>query len=88
MTASGLGPATGVADLEQVYRDLRANPELSLDHFAGVTSRAVIAAAVRDLPSNHSPRYTPVLQPTLATGVAALATAVRAWLPPGTTRSE
>jgi hippurate hydrolase len=52
-------------------------------HFAGVTSRAGIAAAVRDLPSNHSPRYAPVLQPTLATGVAALATAVRTWLPPG-----
>ena len=57
-------------------------------HFAGVTSRAGIAAAVRDLPSNHSPRYAPVLQPTLATGVAALATAVRTWLPPGNTRNE
>ena len=51
-------------------------------HFADVASMAGIAAAVRDLPSNHSPRYAPVLQPTLATGVAALATAVRTWLPP------
>jgi len=58
------------------------------DHFAGVTSMTGIAAAVRDLPSNHSPRYAPVLQPTLATGVAALATAVRTWLPPSTTRTE
>jgi hippurate hydrolase len=49
---------------------------------------AGIAAAVRDLPSNHSPRYAPVLQPTLATGVAALATAIRTWLPPGITRHE
>jgi hippurate hydrolase len=52
-------------------------------HFAGVTSMAGIAAVVRDLPSNHSPLYAPVLQPTLATGVAALVTAVRTWLPPG-----
>jgi hippurate hydrolase len=57
-------------------------------HFAGVTSRAGIAAVVRDLASNHSPRYAPVLQPTLATGVAALATAVRTWLPPGNTGNE
>jgi amidohydrolase len=57
-------------------------------HFAGVTSKAGIAAAVRDLPSNHSPLYAPVLQPTLATGVAALVTAVHTWLPPGSTRNE
>jgi hippurate hydrolase len=50
--------------------------------FAGVASRAEMAAAIRDLPSNHSPRYAPVLQPTLATGIAALTTAVRTWLPP------
>ena len=41
-----------------------------------------MAATIRDLPSNHSPRYAPVLQPTLATGIAALTTAVRTWLPP------
>ena len=57
-------------------------------HFAGATSRAGIAAAVRDLPSNHSPRYAPVLQPTLATGVAALVTAVRTWLRPATRRNQ
>jgi hippurate hydrolase len=51
-------------------------------HFNGAATRAGIVAAVRDLPSNHSPLYAPVLQPTLATGIAALTTAVRAWLPP------
>ena len=51
-------------------------------HFNGAATRAGIAAAVRDLPSNHSPLYAPVLQPTLTTGIAALTTAVRAWLPP------
>jgi hypothetical protein len=30
MTASGLSSATDFADLEQLYRDLHANPELSL----------------------------------------------------------
>ena len=50
--------------------------------FAGVASRAEMATALRDLPSNHSPLYAPVLQPTLATGIAALTTAVRTWLPP------
>jgi hypothetical protein len=163
MTASGLSPTTGVADLGQLYRDLHAHPELSLQehrtgalagdqlaaagfdvttniggagvvgvlangtgptalvradmdalpvreetglpyasqrratdrdgydvpgHFPGVTSMAGIAAVVRDLPSNHSPLYAPVLQPTLATGVAALATAVRTWLPPGIPQNE
>ena len=88
------GPVTGsedvglfatAADVPCVYWLLGgADP----GHFAGVTSVAGIAAAVRDLPSNHSPLYAPVLQPTLATGVAALATAVRTWLPPGTTRTE
>jgi amidohydrolase len=33
-----------------------------------------------DIPVNHSPRYAPVIQPTLATGTAALVTAALAWL--------
>ena len=49
-------------------------------HFAGASTRAEIVAATRDVPSNHSPLYAPVLQPTLAAGVAALTTAVLTWL--------
>ncbi|WP_137873059.1 amidohydrolase [Rhodococcus sp. Q] len=38
--------------------------------------------ALLKVPSNHSPRYAPVIEPTLPIGVAALATAARTWLPP------
>lgn len=42
---------------------------------------AVEAGTVdRDIPSNHSPYFAPVIQPTLDTGVRALVTAARAWL--------
>lgn len=33
-----------------------------------------------EIPSNHSPEYAPVIEPTLSMGVAALVTAARAWL--------
>jgi len=35
-----------------------------------------------DIPSNHSPKFLPVLQPTLRTGTEALVTAALAWLAP------
>ena len=35
----------------------------------------------RDIPSNHSPRFAPLIQPTLDTGVAALVTAAATWMP-------
>ncbi|SDT70502.1 amidohydrolase [Jiangella sp. DSM 45060] len=38
--------------------------------------------ALLTVPSNHSPHYAPVIQPTLANGITALVTAVRTWLPP------
>ncbi|WP_312875805.1 hypothetical protein [Arthrobacter terrae] len=38
--------------------------------------------ALRAIPSNHSPLFAPVIEPTLSVGVAALAAAARAWLPP------
>ena len=44
---------------------------------------AAAAAAGRldsDIPSNHSPHFAPVIQPTLDTGTAALVTAALAWL--------
>ena len=33
-------------------------------------------------PSNHSPFYAPVIEPTLSVGVAALVAAAPHWLPP------
>ncbi|CAL9387555.1 amidohydrolase [Streptomyces sp. enrichment culture] len=36
----------------------------------------------QDVPVNHSPRFAPVLQPTLDTGVTALTAAALAWLAP------
>jgi hippurate hydrolase len=35
-------------------------------------------------PSNHSPLFAPVVEPTIRTGVLALVTAARAWLGAGT----
>ncbi|WP_154792512.1 amidohydrolase [Occultella kanbiaonis] len=37
--------------------------------------------ALLTVPSNHSPRYAPVIEPTLQLGVTALVTAARTWLP-------
>jgi hippurate hydrolase len=48
---------------------------------------AEAAAAGRleqDIPSNHSPYFAPLIEPTLTTGVDALETAARAWLKPVT----
>ncbi|GAA3933338.1 amidohydrolase [Actinomadura viridis] len=54
--------------------------------FAGAADVEAVAEIVRALPSNHSPLFAPVIEPTLTTGVAALASAARTWLPaePGT----
>jgi amidohydrolase len=49
--------------------------------FAGATSAGEILTIAKDLPSNHTPRYAPVIEPTLSTGVAALVTAAQTWLP-------
>jgi hippurate hydrolase len=48
--------------------------------FAGVTTVDEARVIVDGLPSNHSPLYAPVIDPTIRTGVAALTTAARAWL--------
>ena len=39
--------------------------------------------ALLKVPSNHSPHYAPVIDPTLGIGVTALVTAARTWLPAG-----
>ncbi len=48
--------------------------------FDGATTIDEVAARSRDLPSNHSPMFAPVIEPTLSTGIGALATAARIWL--------
>jgi amidohydrolase len=48
--------------------------------FAGVTSVEEARGIVDSLPSNHSPLFAPVVEPTIRTGVAALAAAARTWL--------
>jgi hippurate hydrolase len=54
--------------------------------FVGGTDPAVYAAAEeagridQDVPSNHSPLFAPVIEPTLSTGVAAMVAAAREWL--------
>lgn len=35
---------------------------------------------INDLPVNHSPKFAPVLHPTLATGVEAMVVAAMGWL--------
>ena len=38
-------------------------------------------ARVAEQPSNHSPFYAPVIEPTLGVGVKALVAAAQTWLP-------
>ncbi|MGH8117298.1 MAG: M20 family metallopeptidase [Rhodanobacteraceae bacterium] len=46
----------------------------------GVYAKAKAANRVNDLPTNHNPRFLPVIHPTLETGVEALVVAARTWL--------
>jgi amidohydrolase len=48
--------------------------------FAGASGPADIARIAAGLPSNHSPRYAPVEDPTIRIGVDALSAAAREWL--------
>jgi hippurate hydrolase len=52
--------------------------------FAGAATFADMEAVVRGLPSNHSPLFAPVVEPTLDMGVRALVSAVHTWLPADT----
>jgi len=56
--------------------------------FVGGLDPAVFAAAeqagkVDELPSNHSPHFAPVIEPTLQAGIETMLTAALAWLAPG-----
>jgi hippurate hydrolase len=44
-------------------------------------AKAKAANKLTELPVNHSPKFAPVLHPTLQTGVETLVVATRAWLP-------
>jgi hippurate hydrolase len=57
-----------------------ADPE----EFAGATTVAELTAVAGRIPSNHSPSYAPVIDPTIDIGVRALVAAARAWLGPAT----
>jgi hippurate hydrolase len=80
------GPATGSEDVGVLASSAGvpivfwllggADPGL----FAGATSVEDVARIVGGLPSNHSPRYAPVEEPTITIGVNALVAAARAWL--------
>jgi hippurate hydrolase len=48
--------------------------------FAGASGLQEIARIVGGLPSNHSPLYAPVEDPTIRIGVSALSAAAREWL--------
>jgi hippurate hydrolase len=48
--------------------------------YAGARTVEEIQAVVGRIPSNHSPYYAPVIDPTLELGVATLVAAARAWL--------
>lgn len=43
-------------------------------------AKAVAAGKLGELPTNHNPKFAPVLHPTLGTGVETLAVAAQAWL--------
>jgi len=47
---------------------------------ADVYTKAKTAGRLNDLPTNHNPRFAPVIQPTLSTGIETLVVATRAWL--------
>lgn len=82
------GPVTGSEDVGQFATEIGvpcvfwllggADPAA----FEGCASVEEIRDRVATLPSNHSPRFAPVIEPTLTIGVAALVAAAREWLPP------
>jgi metal-dependent amidase/aminoacylase/carboxypeptidase family protein len=47
---------------------------------ADVYAKAEKEGKIGDIPTNHNPRFAPVIHPTLETGVEALVVAAQAWL--------
>ncbi|MFF0111440.1 amidohydrolase [Streptomyces prasinus] len=81
------GPGTGSEDVG-ILAD-SANAPCAYWLLGGADPRAFSDArdfeslerVVRGLPSNHSPQYAPVVEPTLSTGVRTLVTAAHTWMP-------
>ena len=48
--------------------------------FAGASTPEELLAVMGGIPSNHSPGYAPVIEPTISIGVAALVAAAKEWL--------
>ena len=72
----------GSEDFSDIARGVSAPYSFWL--FGGADPAAFQAAeasgGLAEIPVNHSPRFAPVIQPTLDTGTAALVTAALAWL--------
>jgi metal-dependent amidase/aminoacylase/carboxypeptidase family protein len=47
---------------------------------AGTRSNIIPGTLATDIPANHSPRFSPVIEPTLQTGMAAIVLAALVWL--------
>ncbi|MEE1738819.1 amidohydrolase [Streptomyces sp. BE147] len=79
------GPATGSEDCGILAT---ASGAPLCYWFFGGTDPAVFAAALkngtvgRDIPSNHSPHFAPVINPTIGIGVQAMTVAALTWLAP------
>ncbi|MEV5280253.1 amidohydrolase [Streptomyces sp. NPDC051994] len=77
------GPVTGSEDVGLFATE--AQVPVCYWLFGGVDAEEFAAAFAagtrdRDIPSNHSPFFAPLVEPTLTTGVTALTTAALAWL--------
>jgi len=77
------GPAPASEDFGSFGSDWHAP---SVFWFVGGTdpevyARAKAANRLNELPVNHSPKFAPVLHPTLRTGVETLVVAARTWMP-------
>jgi hippurate hydrolase len=84
------GPAPASEDFGSFGSEWRSP---SVFWFVGGTDPDVYAKAkkanrLNELPVNHSPRFAPVLHPTLRTGVEALVVATGAWLSGGARRGS
>jgi hippurate hydrolase len=53
-----------------------------------VHAKAKAEGTLNRIPSNHSPRFAPVLDPTLKTGLQAMLSAASAWLCPSSTSTK
>ncbi|WP_067473628.1 amidohydrolase [Actinomadura hibisca] len=81
------GPVTGSEDVG-IFADAAGVPCVywllggaDPQAFAGAQDMQALERIVQSLPSNHSPQYAPVIEPTLTTGINALVSAARTWMP-------